>query len=119
MPETVASAWKLVSFIKKTQNVIASHWRKRRVRQSLFLGALALPTSEARTMSKYPCQILAKISLVTPWILNYLKAEICEDGMQDFYDDDDEYHLPERLVEFWDTSDINLMANVVLKFNRL
>ena len=98
--------------------MIALRWQKRKVRQSLFLGALALPISEARTTSKFPRQILAKISLVTPWILNYLKAEIGEYGMEDFYDDDDEYHLAERLVEFWDTSDINLIAKVVLKFNR-
>lgn len=55
---------------------------------------------------------------MAPWILNYLTPGINEEGMKGFHDDDDEYHLAERLVEFWETADVGAVINVILKFNR-
>ena len=39
-------------------------------------------------------------------------------AMKIFDEDDDEYHLVDKLVEFWETDNIGPVISVVLKFNR-
>jgi len=55
---------------------------------------------------------------VIPWILGYLKPGKNEVGMKRIDEDDDEYHLGEILIEFWETFDIDRIITVLLKFGR-
>jgi hypothetical protein len=118
---------KLVSVIRISQHVILDKESKFVARSCLFLGGLGFPTSAFPKSKKPKCRIMLTMVAVSAWILEYLRSgdhehdEDNEDGDGNGKEEAgqrDELHLAERLTEFWRTSDVRLMARVLLRLNR-